>query len=161
MKPLNLPKESQESLLNGASMFLVPCEFVKEPMTRKGKNVGFTTTRKESPYKIDDEVYFEYDKCKHNFKLWQGRGYSPELKCTKCSCFKSEVYKSTYKETIKNTKAVKVQNLTISDVVNLGIKCNAENWRTFYDDVENWYNKQYGNYNENPSVFLYTIEEIK
>lgn len=154
MKPLNLPKESQEALLNGAGMFFITisthlsymCELKQYP-------------EKYSPYQIGDEVYLQENlKCNCNAGLNNTTG-----KCLRCGEFidfpMTINQKIVFKATIKNFKIIKVQDLDVNDVINLGIECNGENWKTFYDDVEKWYNKQYKNYDENPYIFLYEVEK--
>ena len=59
MKPLNLPKESQEALLNDASMFLLPIpkEYQNNKLMDKFWTKGALIAG--NPYQIGDEVYIK------------------------------------------------------------------------------------------------------
>lgn len=153
MKPLNLPKESQEALLNGASIFLVPIVYseliLKNSKVYKPNWTGndYGEIEIKSPYQIGDKVYLQ------EYVEMSREGYyeSEEIKPSQCG----------YKIIIKDIKIIRVQDLDVNDVINLRIECNGENWKIFYDDIEKWYNKQYKNYDENPYIFLYEVERIK
>ena len=154
MKPLNLPKESQEALLNGASMFIIPCKLIKTPMTRKGKHLGFITYNEESKYKIGDEVYIQEEQDIEDDMLFNPYGESTELT--------ENVI--IYKATIKDVKVVRVHEL--SDSILVSLDKDLMNSLVYMEskglkhDFRIWYNEQYGNYNENPYVFLYGVERI-
>lgn len=128
MKQLNLPKESQEALLNGGSMFIAPVETGILFLSRWDNNttVGYKLINDFindcSPYQIGDGVYFD-----------------------------------DYKATIKDIKVVRVQDITYQERCRMKLPKDGVYWQK---DVENWYNKQYGNYEDNPYVFLYEVERI-
>lgn len=124
MKSLNLPKESQEALLNGASMFLVTC--VRDPQDYGINRMMYI--KAHSLYQIGDEFHFD-----------------------------------GYKIIIKDIKVVKVKDIDYE----LAYTIQGKKESKFWSDCENevgifvdWYNKQYGNYDDNPYVFLYEIERL-
>ena len=141
MKPLNLPKESQEALLNGGSMFIVP---ITDRQLEMYKNylISKQITNTEpiniehssiAPYQIDDEVFITEDGI-----MLMSNPPQPKV---------------IYKATIKDIKVVRVQDIDYTD--KLGF---SELDVTRFGYVGNWYNKQYNNYEDNPYVFLYEIE---
>ena len=155
MKPLNLPKESKEALLNGASMFLIPCEATLKQLFNCLIDFIFSTLgedydiKKISPYQIGDEVYFETAK---EFICDYCKGKNSN--CTDCyGTGRVFDVDKQYKATIKDVKVVRLHDLNTQDVVSI-----MSNPNMFLED---WYNKQYGNYEENPYVFLYEVEETK
>lgn len=160
MKPLNLPQLSQEALLNGASMFLIPIsrELIENKVGKvialeERDNKTFVLKYEKSknsyssfdvcydieffsPYQIGDGVYFKYEK---NWidGLPDGKSYY-------------------YNTTIKDVKVVRVQDIDYSDKFGF-----TEFDVTRFGYVGNWYNKQYGNYEDNPYVFLYEVKKWK
>ena len=160
MKPLNLPKESQEALLKGASMFLIPImpidlkhnEMLNHILFKSGA-LHTNNAIRYSLYQIGDEVYLKHDKkVTWDFVLW--RDIKAEYMTEEDSDFKA---------TIKDVKVVKVMDTEKTENYDdysrflhniLGLKRGAYSQVVF----ANWYNKQYGNYDENPYVFLYEIE---
>ena len=143
MKPINLPKESQEALLNGASMFLVPIpkeyqnnKFMKEFWTKGALIAG-------NPYQKGDEVYLQEEQSLEDdmvFNPYSGYAETTEV-VTIC------------KATITDVKVVRLYDLITQDVVSI-----MSNPNMFFKD---WYSKQYGNYKDNPYVFLYEVEECR
>jgi hypothetical protein len=116
MKPLNIPKESQEALLNGASMFIMPIDDYS----------SYCNDTSLIPYQIGDEVYFD-----------------------------------EYKATIKDVKVIRIRKLLPEQMLKITgftqYLFEENGWGMFVD----WYNKQYGKYEDNPYVFLYEVKEIK
>lgn len=65
-KGIELTPSQIKAYENGATMFLFPCKTVKIPMTRKGKNVGFTTQQNINldSFKIkkgDKDIFIQED----------------------------------------------------------------------------------------------------
>lgn len=165
MKSLNLPKESQEALLNGASMFILPME--NEINKEKSFITGYPNTLcsliMEAPYQIDDEVYIK----KINIE-------NGELICPICGFWclgtggqgcinKPDLYYNEIYFIIKNIKIVRVQKIPWNIKLNILTGYDLENQKhnIFIEPLfKDWYNKQYGNYDDNPYVFLYEIERI-
>jgi len=132
MKQLNLPKESIDALFQHASMFIVP-------IIIETNNIRFDCFSDEyddcaTPifYDNDNDEYIEIDS---QYQIGD------------------EVYFDEYRATIKDVKVVRVQDLTTLQIVNIT--------NTPFVFFEDWYNKQYGNYEDNPYVFLYEVEECK
>lgn len=162
MKPLNLPKLSQEALLNGANMFLMPCnnellDYDCEDFIETSKLL----TLKESPYQIGDEVYLQEEFAYDGLNMLT---YKNEWNNTKWEWFNTSEMKehqSRYKGVITNIKVVRVQDIIGN---NKAILMNRKDHLGYIEDIfEDWYNKQYNEsaYERNDYVFLYTIEEIK
>jgi hypothetical protein len=196
MKNLNLPKESQEALLNGASMFIESYKFKtirnwngtenKNPKVLYDNNnmpygcelVDIYTdetsectdyTFIETPsYQIGEEVYLQEE-----FINQMGRIVYSDTREFSCSgvelietASEMEEYQSRWKGVIKNVNVVKIEEITavqIDKILNLksinktgGI--TIENYAELIDIFKDWYNKQYGNYDKNPYMFLYEIE---
>ena len=133
MKPLNLPKESQEALLNGASMFILYCEITLKQLVSILIDFIFSTLGtnyeiyKLSPYQTSDEVLLP------NGDI----------------------------AIIKDVKVIKVQKIPWNIKLNILTGYDLENQKhnIFIEPLfKDWYNKQYGNYKDNPYVFLYEIE---
>jgi len=159
MKPLNLPKESQEALLKGASMFLIPImpidlkhnEMLNHILFKSGA-LHTNNAIRYSLYQIGDEVYLKHDKkVTWDFVLWS------DIKAEYMTEEDSDL-----KATIKNVKVVRVQDIKAMEVANFMSPLNAfkadEKGKFIW--FKDWYNKQYGNYENNPYVFLYKIERI-
>ena len=140
MKTLNIPKETQEALLNGASAFIVPSYKIREDFLEEAFTFNKVYTnlyiKQESPYQIGDEVYIAEDGI-----LLMSNPPQPKI---------------IYKATIKDVKVVRVQDIDYTD--KLGF---TELDVTRFGYVGNWYSKQYKNYEDNPYVFLYEVERIK
>ena len=164
MKPLNLPKESQEALLNDAKVFLKQIDLsnnihLLNYLADEYFNVNEKYTEilddilALAPYQIGEEVYLKHNKkVTWDFVLW--RDIKAEYMTEEDSDFKA---------TIKDVKVVKVMDTEKTENYDdysrflhniLGLKRGAYSQVVF----ANWYNKQYGNYDENPYVFLYEIE---
>ena len=148
MKSLNIPKESQDALLNGASMFIIPLssgqqnfeEYLIDPIDIISK------------YKIGDEVYFETAK---EFICDYCKGKNSN--CTDCyGTGKVLDVDKQFKATIKDVKVVRLH-----DLFSIGASALLGAWSKTEEDLKDWYNKQYGNYEENPYVFLYEVKETK
>ena len=67
-----------------------------------------------------------------------------------------EVYFDGYKATIRDVKVVRVH-----DIFNLGNSALLGAWSKTEEDFKDWYNKRYGDYEDNPYVFLYEVKEIR
>jgi hypothetical protein len=180
MKPLLLPKLSQEALLNGATKFLVPCDLKIESIGDGGTYISnskgdyihcpsvsvdeifkysyidrFITVYCDPGFLVGDEVYLQEPmKCDCNAGLCNTTG-----KCICCGKFIDPLFTQTemlphqsrYKCTIVDVEVVKVGHICELDAQELGTQA---------DMFEYWYNEQYGNYDENPYVFLYTVERL-
>ena len=120
MKKLNdLPKESQEALINGASMFIVPLsggqqnfeEYMIDPIDII------------SVYQICDEVYIAEDGI-----LLMSNPTQPKI---------------IYKATIKNVKVVRLHDLNTQDVVSIMSSPNMffEDW--YSKQYENYKDNPY------------------
>ena len=129
MKPLELPTESKDALLDGACMFLVPINtgtiFLQrwDDGTKVGREMLHSFVKDCSPYQIGDEVYFD-----------------------------------DFKATIKDVKVVRVQDLDALErykLTKIRFQLDSEGKLNLID----WYSKQYGNYDDNPYLFLYEVEE--
>ena len=148
MKQLNLPKESQEALLNGASMFIIPINegtfFIERwnHNTILGNKMIDNFISDCSPYKIGDKVYLQ------EYTEMSREGYykSEEVKPSQCG----------YKAIIKDVKVIRVKDF---DSLDMG-EITATGGRLFSKPFLEWYNKQYKNYDENPYVFLYEVEKV-
>lgn len=171
MKSLNLPKESQESLLNDANIFIKPIKFTDNfalvdndrLLYYDGEVFPLDYLSKFAPYQIGDEVYIK----KINIE-------NGELICPICGFWclgtggqgcinKSDLYYNEIYFIIKNIKIVRVQKIPWNIKLNLLTGYNLENQKhnIFIEPLfKDWYNKQYGNYKDNPYVFLYEIERI-
>jgi hypothetical protein len=150
MKPLNLPKESQEALINGASMFIVPLSSGQQNFEEYMIDPIDIISR----YQIGDEVYinepYGFDK---NFNLI----YEDDSAWFKVNHYSDmRPYQSRYKATIKDVKVVRVY-----DLFRFGYSALLGAWSKTEEDFKDWYNKQYGNYEDNPYVFVYEVKEIK
>ena len=143
---LLLPKLSQEALLNGANMFIKPLS----PGELLFKDY-FNNLSALSTYQIGDKVHFltmlemECDYCK-----------GKDSHCTDCNGT-GKIYDvdKEYKAIIKDIKVVRVQDFDSLDMGEI-----TATSRLFSKPFSDWYNKQYQNYDENPFVFLYTVERI-
>lgn len=196
MKALNLPKESQEALLNGASMFIIPAlKIISDTM---GGIISIKEYRKsgigqfidyydidferhycfnvklQSPYQIGDEVYIK------RINIENG-----ELICPICGFWclgtggqgcinKPDLYYNEIYFIIKDIKVVRVQKIAKkgyfdgADIDEQVLKGLGFEWigyfnRESYEEIgyklfKYWYNKQYNKYEDNPYVFLYTVE---
>ena len=145
MKPLNIPKESQEALLNGASMFLMPIDDeIFEKGWSKYQFLQDYRLKEFAPYQIGDEVYLQEDN-----------------RCPKCNVFYNNKMRLSehieqcdknykYKATIKDIKVVRVH-----DLFSLGTSALLGAWSKTEEDFKDWYNKQYGNYEDNPLQLAY------
>ena len=209
MKLLNLPKESQEVLLNGVSMFIVPISHPLEPaymMTRQ-KMYKNTLIERFSLYQIGDEVYLQEE---FRIGYWDTKTLQMafDYKSGKCDtlrnipkedffdCLKEIIsnlsridvkpdqsgnyvwekynspldwndasqmqpHQSRYKATIEDVKIVRIRELSLGQMLKTTgftqYQFEENGWGIFID----WYNKQYENYEGNPYVFLYEVEEIK
>lgn len=147
MKPLNLPKESQEALLNGASMFIVPLSNGQQDFEEYCINPIDIISK----YQIGDEVYLQEEQSIEDDMIFNPYSESSELT-------ESVII---YKGIITDIEIVKVQKVCGNDKASI---MNKEDHLGYIEDIfEDWYNKQYGEgaYKRNDYVFLYTIEEIK
>jgi hypothetical protein len=145
MKKLNdLPKESQEALLNGASMFVIP---LKRQDEESIKNYTWLCDKNNSipifkplidympMYERGDEVCIKGfkindDMCKKDGTLW----------------------KAIIKD-IKVSKLYDLANIIHNDEA--GLKFISEE-----ETLRYWYNQQYNDFEDNPYVILYEIERI-
>jgi len=147
MKPLNLPKKSQEALLNGADMFLVPCDDYS----------SYCNDTSLIPYQISDEVYLQEDNHCPKCNVFYNNKMRLSEHIEQCD----ENYK--YKTTIEDIKVVRVQDIEYQLAYKLQAKQESIFWSDCANEVgafEDWYDKQYGNYEDNPYVFLYGVEKI-
>lgn len=150
MKPLNLPKESQEALLNGAHVFIIPCEQYTvakkyQPEAYKVQKLSNTTAVVVS--KGSSSIREVGDKIGgidlNDLSLWTPiSAYQ-----TSDRCFLTLNTHAIFD--IKDIKVVRVHELSTLQVVN-----------TPFQFFEEFYSKQYNDYDENPYVFLYEIERI-
>jgi hypothetical protein len=132
MKPLGLPKESKEALLNGAGMFLIPCDLCR---------IESVYDEAISPYQIGEQVYIAAEGI-----LLMSNPPQPKI---------------IYKATIKDVKVVRLHDISFGDWA-LILGNDKEDNKVQVPTIEicsTFYNKQYGNYEDTPYVFLYEIEE--
>jgi hypothetical protein len=165
MKPLDLPKESQEALLNGANMFIVPIDTTEE-FINKLKNDKYSVENYLkfvfSPYQIDDEVYLQEEFINQMGRIVYSdtREFSSSGEELIETSSEMEEYQSRWKGVIKNVKVVRVQDLTYIEHSKILAHCIdiQHNTVPLLENFQYLYNKQYHNYEDNPYVFLYEIE---
>ena len=160
-----MTKETKDALLNSASMFIVPVRKVISDTT--GSSPSIKGYRENGIGKFID--YYDIDFGRHYcFNIIEQSPYQIGENLT---------IDNKDKATIKSIKVVKVQDIDDDRTMD---NINPDNWQYpssanyLYDDYTNniieeiankrfttfidWYNKQYGNYEDNPYVFLYEVE---
>jgi len=123
--------ETKEALLNGASMFIEPCEYSHEE-------------NDEYPHYIRDEE-----------DTWHSYIHIVDLidEHTPYQINQKLIIDNKEIGTIKSVKVVKVQDICGEQYKNI---MNTE-FIEIIDRFINWYNKQYNNYDQNTYVFLYEV----
>ena len=151
---------------NGATMFMFPIKKEKIPMTRKAKNVGYVTTRKELNIQKGDKdvfiqeedyIYWTEEEC-FQFGVKQPRDIIPTSKMTKEQSIHS------FKEVL-DVRVVRVQDIEDYEIVKI-VKgfdiCDIYN--EIEDDIRLFYNQQLKElninrtYEDNDYVFLIEIK---
>jgi sulfur relay (sulfurtransferase) DsrF/TusC family protein len=146
MKQLNLPKEAINALMKNATMFIEPVPiYLLGNISQENQDSYTKSMLAVSAYNEGDEVYIVDDTV-----LLLSHPPQPKI---------------VYKATIKNVKVIRAQDLpwNIKLTILVGFSLDNQEHNVFIDTLfKDWYNNEYGNYEDNPYVFLYEVErEIK